>query len=156
MGSNDDIYNRVLDTIDEVLDEKVIMLSEYFYFGYMFLMKFYESSDCYDLLQSIREYYTASLMELDREHEIYENFISYFDTLNDEGNFECADLEEIDTTLDSIESMVDIRILNHSKVYNFFFEMLESDQIRNRSYRAIKYNALLTQEKENKILSILK
>lgn len=156
MGSNDDIYNRVLDTIDEVLDEKVIMLSEYFYFGYMFLMKFYESSDCYDLLQSIREYYTASLMELDREHEIYEEFISYFDTLNEEGKFEYADLEEIDSTLDSLESMVDIRILNHSKVYNFFFEMLESDRIRNRSYRAIKHKALLTKEKENKILSILK
>lgn len=153
---NNDIYNRVLDNIMEVEDEKVIMLSEYFYFCYMFLMRFYQSSDCYDLLQSIREYYTASLMELDREHEIYEEFISYLESLRKKGKFECTELDEMDTTLDSIESMVDIRILKHSKVYNFFFEMLESDRIRNRSYRAIKYKALLTQEKENKILSILK
>ena len=156
MGNNDDIYNRVLEEIDEVQEEKSIMLAEYIYFGYTFLMKFHESSDCFDLLNSMSEYYKESLMELDREHEIYEEFVSYFKFLCDERKIADDYLDEIVKSLDTIEYMVDIRIFNHSKVYNYFNEILESDKIRNRSYRAIKYKALLTKEKESKILSILK
>lgn len=153
------IYIKTTSAIEEVTDEKEIMLQEMFYFIFSFSMKFRSSKYLMVLLKSIIEYYTQHLVEIEREYDIYSSLVNYFEKLDDrEIRVLIKDeelLEEYISMLDSIEETVEARILRHSKYYGFYIDLLDKPVLTNSSYKFIKHIDIMTEEKKNKYLSMI-
>ncbi len=153
------IYIKTTSAIEEVNDEKEIMFQEMFYFIFSFSTKFKNSKYLMVLLKSIMDYYTHLLVEIEREYDIYTSLVNYFEKMDDREIRELIKdeelLEDYISMLDSIEEMVESRILRHSKYYGFYIDLLDKPILTNSSYKFIKHSDIMTEEKKNKYLAMI-
>lgn len=153
------IYIMTANAIEEAIDEKQTLFEEMFYFLFSFSFIFSSSDNLLDLLSSVYKYYIDLLSEINREHDIYDEIKKYIRDMDDDEIKRLSEDEDFISDMlklyESIDTIVERRILNHSNVYGYYKDLLASSNLNNKYYKAIKFNSTITEEKKNKFLSLI-
>lgn len=153
------IYKRLTYALEEITDDKLDLFEELFYFIFVFISLFTSSPKLPSLLISVYNYYIDYLREINREHEIYETVIKFFQDLEQEKiKLVIQDeefLESVINMLDEIEDNAEMAALNHALNYGRFLDLVESQSLSNSYYKLIKHKDILSEEKKEKYLSLI-
>lgn len=153
------IYTTAGAAIDEIIADKQELFAEMLSFCISFIVKFGKLDNFLEFIECLIDYYIEYIDELNREQDIYIAIKEYLcDLSQEEITLVMKDedfLEELVNIFDFLEPIVYSRIEEYLRVYGYYIELLSGDNIADKSYRLIRHVDILTEEKKNKVLSVI-